>query len=84
VYEISNLSVSFNFGHLLPSYHRYKFEFNEDTVVVPSTNSFIPRYALSLIGGENIIKKRDEFPYMIGELLFFIFLFLIWKNDCLG
>ncbi|KAK2436016.1 replication factor A protein [Trifolium repens] len=27
----------------------YKFEFNEDTVVVPSTNSFIPRYALSLI-----------------------------------
>jgi hypothetical protein len=74
VYEISNLSVSFNFGHLLPSYHRYKFEFNEDTVVVPSTNSFIPRYALSLIGGENIIKKRDEFPYMIGELVFLFFI----------
>jgi hypothetical protein len=45
----------------------YKLEFNEDTVVYPSSNSFIPMSALSLIGGEDVLKRRDGFPYMVGE-----------------
>jgi hypothetical protein len=60
--------VRFNFGSLLPSYHRYRFVFNENTVVEPSPNCFIPIYGLSRIAPESVHKKRGcEFAYMIGE-----------------
>jgi hypothetical protein len=70
VYRISSLTVRFNFGTLLPSYHRYKFVFNENTVVVPSPNCFLPIYGLSLIGPESVHKKRGtNFAYMIGKFI---------------
>ncbi|GAU50428.1 hypothetical protein TSUD_300280 [Trifolium subterraneum] len=65
VYEMSSFSVDFNFDSLLPSHHRYKFVFNENTKVVPSNNNLLPKYGLSLIGAENILKRRLYYRYMV-------------------
>jgi hypothetical protein len=70
VYRISSVDVRFNFGTLLPTYHRYKFVFTDATVVVQSTNSFIPAIGFSLIGAKDVRKKRNSFNYMVGEFLF--------------
>jgi hypothetical protein len=70
VYCISFVDVRFNFGSLLPTYHRYKFVFTEATVFVESTNSFIPFIGFSLIGAKDVRKKRNSFKYMVGECLF--------------
>jgi hypothetical protein len=70
VYRISSVDVRVNFGTLLPTYHRYKFVFTDATVVVQSTNSFIPAIGFSLIGAKDVRKKRNSFKYMVGEFLF--------------
>jgi hypothetical protein len=70
LYCISFVDVRFNFGTLLPTYHRYKFVFTDATVVVQSTNSFIPSIGFSLIGVKDVRKKRNSFKYMVGECLF--------------
>jgi hypothetical protein len=70
VYRLLDVDVRFNFGTLLPSYHRYKFVFTDATIVVPSTNSFIPAIGFSLIGAKDVRKNRNSFKYMVGEYLF--------------
>jgi hypothetical protein len=70
LYCISFVDVRFNFGTLLPTYHRYKFVFTDATVVVQSTNSFVPSIGFSLIGAKDVRKKRNSFKYMVGECLF--------------
>jgi hypothetical protein len=70
VYRISSVDVRFNFGTLLPSYHRYKFYFTDETVVEPSTNSFIPAIGFSLVEAADIRKKGSTFRYLVGEYLF--------------
>ncbi|MCH79384.1 replication factor A protein [Trifolium medium] len=65
VYQMSFLSGRFNFGFYLPSYHRYKFVFDENSKVVPSSNDLLPTYGLSLIGAENILKRRQHYRYLV-------------------
>jgi hypothetical protein len=84
VYRVSSLTVRFNFGSLLPSYHRYRFVFNENTVVEPSPNCFLPIYGLSLIGPESVHKRRGcEFAYMIGEFITIHMLFYMLSSNML-
>ncbi|KAK2362595.1 replication protein A 70 kDa DNA-binding subunit C [Trifolium repens] len=63
-----DVDVRFNFGTLLPSYHRYKFVFTDATIVVPSTNSFIPAIGFSLIGAKDVRKNRNSFKYMVDVI----------------
>ncbi|WJX38285.1 hypothetical protein P8452_25964 [Trifolium repens] len=65
VYCISSVDVRFNFGSLIPTYHRYKFVFTEATVVAESTNSFIPETGFSLIRAKDVSKNRNSFKYMV-------------------
>jgi hypothetical protein len=70
VYRISSVDVRFNFGTLIPSYHRYKFYFTDETVVDPSSNSFIPAIGFSLVEAKDIRNKGSSFRYLVGEYLF--------------
>jgi hypothetical protein len=67
VYIISSPSVRFNFGTVMPTYHRYKFVFNKETKVVPSENSSIPIHGFSLIGADGVLSKRKCFRYLVGK-----------------
>ncbi|XP_045822407.1 replication protein A 70 kDa DNA-binding subunit B-like [Trifolium pratense] len=61
VYRISSLSVKLNFGHSVSTFHRYKFEFNKNTKVEPCSNcAVIPTYGLSLIGADDVLKKKEK------------------------
>ncbi|CAJ2641331.1 unnamed protein product [Trifolium pratense] len=68
VYQISFLNVGFNFGFYLPSYHRYKFDFNENSKVVPFANDLLPTYGLSLISFESVL-KRTRYRHLVGRTL---------------
>ncbi|KAK2455837.1 replication factor A protein [Trifolium repens] len=65
VYRISSVDVRFNFGTLIPSYHRYKFYFTDETVVDPSSNSFIPAIGFSLVEAKDIRNKGSSFRYLV-------------------
>ncbi|CAJ2638181.1 unnamed protein product [Trifolium pratense] len=68
VYEISFVNVVFNFGFHLPSYHRYKFDFNENSKVVPSSNDLLPTYGLSLISFESVLKRRSHYRNLVDVI----------------
>ncbi|GAU30980.1 hypothetical protein TSUD_104940 [Trifolium subterraneum] len=65
VYQVSSLSIDFNFDSLLPCHHRYKFIFNRNSKVIPSDNPLLPTYGLSLIGADSVHKKRLSQRYMV-------------------
>jgi hypothetical protein len=67
VYIMSSLMVRFSFGTVMPTYHRYKFVFNEETKVIPSENSSIPIHGFSLIGADSVLSKRKCFRYLVGK-----------------
>ncbi|KAK2436119.1 replication factor A protein [Trifolium repens] len=68
VYLISSVDVRFNFGTHLPSYHRYKFVFTQNTIVDPATNSFIPDQGFELIEANDVKKKGSSFRYLVDVI----------------
>ncbi|KAK2416230.1 hypothetical protein P8452_61195 [Trifolium repens] len=68
VYLISSVDVRFNFGTHLPSYHRYKFVFTQNTIVDPATNSFIPDQGFELIEANDVRKKGSSFRYLVDVI----------------
>jgi hypothetical protein len=73
VYRISGVSVKFNFGSVVASFHRYKFVFTERTVVDPSPNCYLPTHGLSLIGTEDVHNKKNTFRHLVGKFKSYIF-----------
>jgi hypothetical protein len=67
VYRMSSMTVKYNIGGLLASYHMYRFIFNENTEVLPSDNNFIPSFGLSLIGAEEVLAIKTPYGYMVGK-----------------
>jgi hypothetical protein len=84
VYLISSVDVRFNFGTHLPSYHRYKFVFTQNTIVDPATNSFIPDQGFELIEANDVRKKGSSFRYLVGKYFFKLLDMIIYSIMVVG
>jgi hypothetical protein len=70
VYRMSCFTVKHNLGVLVASYHRFIFIFNENTKVEHSDSCIIPSYGFSLIAAENVLLKKFNYGYMVGEFIY--------------
>jgi hypothetical protein len=79
VYRMSCFTVKHNLGVLVASYHRFIFIFNENTKVEPSNSCIIPSYGFILIAAKNVLLKKFNYGYMVGECIYVISSSFVWR-----
>jgi hypothetical protein len=70
---MSNFTIKTNLGQHLASFHRNLLVFNDQTNVKMSWGCGFPSHGLDLVGSKDVLSLKDKFQYLIGKILFFIF-----------